>query len=609
MLRITDGEDAPPVPPPTLPLTDVPLAADESAQGSTTPPPTDLPAESSITPPPYTSMQPPAEASASSEVDDQDVSDPLPNLNTAATSPVRYNNESAPAVRVRTIGTRLTPTTRYCLDRLITDYNTTILDPNETGEMREYIHWIMSRADDKTARPIFTIFGWFDRSTTYHYSDVRADIRGASLPLMSVLYIIGRDYLGATVAPLTRPSGFEARTFMTFDPIDTVYHAPGHEGSYISTTTDIERYPATLKRLMQLDMSKPFRQMYILAILLDFMAFTAQTMRAVIEDRVASHRHLRGIRELMSDTVHQLYVNDYDATPYKELFDCFNAIILEINPIPYISPYGTPPDSPDERPHKFHTPRTHHRLNSPLPKSPRVTYDDIPAGVFRRYSTANAFPAFFPDESAAAITFRPSSSSSSSSSTTANAPRAAARASPIACTPDDYADYSILPTPSTYQPPNPPKRKRDDSDDHSAKLIILEHHLKSLATTSKIVFDSGCSITGTSNIHDLHDVTPCGTLSVQGAFGPAAQPAHRGKLGPLNLDAIVLEGMGNQTLVSLSSYCAGGDTGTQHVGIFTATDFRMYELRTVLPALSTITEIGTETTRGTVQGGIYIQDS
>ena len=67
--------------------------------------------------------------------------------------------------------------------------------------------------------------------------------------------------------------------------------------------------------------------------------------------------------------------------------------------------------------------------------------------------------------------------------------------------------------------------------------------------------------------------------------------------------------MGNQTLVSLSAYCAGGDTGTQHVGVFTATEFRMFELASVLPALSTMTEIGTETTRGTVQGGIYIQDS
>ena len=148
-----------------------------------------------------------------------------------------------------------------------------------------------------------------------------------------------------------------------------------------------------------------------------------------------------------------------------------------------------------------------------------------------------------------------------------------------------------------------------DKDDHSANLIVLEHQLKSLAKSSKIVFDSGCSITGTSNIHDLHDVTPCGTLTVQGAFGPAAQPVHRGKLGPLNLDAIVLDGMGNQTLISLSSYCAGGDTGVQHVGVFTATDFRMFKLFTVLFAISNMTEIGTETTRGTVQGGIYVQDS
>ena len=228
MLRITDGEDASPVPPPpvpptavpTVPPTDIPLAHDAPIQGSTTPPPTETPSEVVATPPPYTTVHPSIEVNASSEVDDQNVSDPIPNLNTVATSPVRYNtNDNAPSAPSRPTGTRLTPSTRYCLDRLISDYNNTILDNNEPGELKEYIHWIMSREDDKTSRPIFTILGWFDRSTTYHYSDVRADIRGASLPLMSVLYIIGRDFLGATVAPLTRPSGFAARTFMTFDPV------------------------------------------------------------------------------------------------------------------------------------------------------------------------------------------------------------------------------------------------------------------------------------------------------------------------------------------------------------------------------------------------------
>ena len=105
----------------------------------------------------------------------------------------------------------------------------------------------------------------------------------------------------------------------------------------------------------------------------------------------------------------------------------------------------------------------------------------------------------------------------------------------------------------------------DDSDpslpDHTANLVIESHVLNSLSKTSKVIFDSGCSISGTSNVHDLGDVTSCGPLSVQGAFGPSTLPTHRGKLGPLGLDAIVIESMGHQTLISLSQCCQGGDSG------------------------------------------------
>ena len=66
--------------------------------------------------------------------------------------------------------------------------------------------------------------------------------------------------------------------------------------------------------------------------------------------------------------------------------------------------------------------------------------------------------------------------------------------------------------------------------------------------------------------------------------------------------------MGNQTLISLSAYLAGGITDVKYAGMFTPTEFRIYELKTILPALSMMSTIGTESTRGTVQGGIYVED-
>ena len=136
------------------------------------------------------------------------------------------------------------------------------------------------------------------------------------------------------------------RTFVTFDPIDTVYYPPREAGSYISNVTNIEVYPATLKYLpARDDIGAVYLQYYTLALILQFMAFTAQTMRAVIEDRVASYRHLAGIRALMRDTLHYLHPTVYeqeDEPHFTDLFNCFYAIIQEINPIPAYDDYGTP---------------------------------------------------------------------------------------------------------------------------------------------------------------------------------------------------------------------------------------------------------------------------
>jgi hypothetical protein len=139
--------------------------------------------------------------------------------------------------------------------------------------------------------------------------------------------------------------------------------------------------------------------------------------------------------------------------------------------------------------------------------------------------------------------------------------------------------------------------------------VVTSATMFSLHSAAQTVFDSGCSISGTSDPSALYDVTACGPLSVQGAFGPATQPAHRGKLGPLGLDAIVIDGMGAQTLVSLSQFCEGGDTGVRYAGVFTHTDFRMFRLDSILPQLSDLSRSGDEVVRGTVKNGIYVQES
>ena len=213
VLLITAGEEDQPAPaqiPPAIDTTLPPLIDEDDIIPpliDIVPPPlvptppsiVTAPAPSS-TPPPPISTQSTATASASSEVDDLD---PVPNLETQLTSPVRCAaNENPSQVRKRVTAARLTQAIRSRTDRSIREYNNTIQDVNEPGDLTQYIHWIMTRQNDKTSRSIFTVLGWFDRSSTYHYSDVRPDIRGGSLPLMALLYGIGRDWLGATVAPM-----------------------------------------------------------------------------------------------------------------------------------------------------------------------------------------------------------------------------------------------------------------------------------------------------------------------------------------------------------------------------------------------------------------------
>jgi hypothetical protein len=91
--------------------------------------------------------------------------------------------------------------------------------------------------------------------------------------------------------------------------------------------------------------------------------------------------------------------------------------------------------------------------------------------------------------------------------------------------------------------------------------------MNNLHAHSRIIFDSGCSISGTASLHDLTDLRACGPLQVSGAFGPSTQPAHRGKLGPLDLDAIVIPCLGHQTLVTLSQFCEGCDSGKKFIGL------------------------------------------
>ena len=141
--------------------------------------------------------------------------DEQPDLHSPAASAIRVPTVRDPPPRAFP----LTVTTHSLLLHMINQYNTTIQDPDDPGDISEYRQFISSSRDAKNGTPILIIFGWLDRSRSFHDSDVRADIRGASLPLMHVIHTIGRHYLNAEVPYMIPDPVWEARAFMTFDQI------------------------------------------------------------------------------------------------------------------------------------------------------------------------------------------------------------------------------------------------------------------------------------------------------------------------------------------------------------------------------------------------------
>jgi hypothetical protein len=98
----------------------------------------------------------------------------------------------------------------------------------------------------------------------------------------------------------------------------------------------------------------------------------------------------------------------------------------------------------------------------------------------------------------------------------------------------------------------------------------------------------------------------CDPITLSGAFGPGITPSLKGELGPLKLDTVVIDGMGPQTIISVSQVCK---LRQGHIALLTPNSFRVYTLDTALRAIKLLTHDDKEVVRGIVQNGRYIQDS
>ena len=121
--------------------------------------------------------------------------------------------------------------------------------------------------------------------------------------------------------------------------------------------------------------------------------------------------------------------------------------------------------------------------------------------------------------------------------------------------------------------------------------------------THKIIIDSGATHSGTGIEGQLDNVRPH-SCTIEAAFGENVHPTKIGELPPFMLKTIVVEEMKDTTLLSVSQLCR-----QDMVGIFTAVDCRFYSLQSILPFISDISIHGEETMRGSVENGLYVQES
>ena len=73
------------------------------------------------------------------------------------------------------------------------------------------------------------------------------------------------------------------------------------------------------------------------------------------------------------------------------------------------------------------------------------------------------------------------------------------------------------------------------------------------------LFDTGASRSGTHDEKLLTNIEKCNNITVQGAFGPPFRPALKGRMGPLELETVVIPDM-NETLLSVYQICNGSSS-------------------------------------------------
>ena len=351
---------------------------------------------------------------------------------------------------------------------------------------------------------------------------------------------------------------------MTFSPLGSAYHELGSPGSYVSMTSSLQAYKYYYDLMEDLD--GVYKQYLLLAMLYDFMAFTAQLYSRMLQDFTRNLKNLNAVRDTLFNCLNCLHTigMSEEFSDLVRLFKIIAKTSMPLPPTPSTSDSSPLPSRSRPREPSSAVLQTRQSDDPVLKKPRRERLHTMPFGLL------------------------------------------------LAEAPVPLPKQSIdLRSPDQLTKPSGGGEKHNPSDDSDSNLNFFCTVPMNAVTTSatKFVMDSGAGKCGTSDLTLLSNVQLCKDITVSGAFGPSTVPTHSGSFGPLNLDAVHIKGMGSQTLVSLSQFCAGGTTGQKFIGVFTPTEYRMYDMLTALPILADLAKHGLEAERGSVQNGIYVRES
>ena len=444
------------------------------------------------------------------------------------------------------------------------------------GTLKGYISYVYDEVPigltvkDKNVNRSVNIFGWKSISPLHHHCQESLHVYFGDPHLLELLNVLGNAYLHASTVSQHNDTPLSGDSYNSFSPFARTFNHQPSRGSYRSSIVCIHDYVHYFNNAMTLPKYSDIKKYLMLTMIYDFMSFTSEYYRHCLQEKTPLPYRMEKPREKLMSILHTFktsaLVNTDHMIEFHQLIEVFLAIAQNAAPTP------CRPTAVDQI--NFRTPAHHRKRAADVPSA----QDEPKDSAFKKRRYSEGHDEASDDEGEAQIVFSPD-----------HQPR-----------PDSMIiDLSMPMYPSAFDP-----QDLNDVDEVHIDFFSTVSLNAMSSTTTTIIMDSGAGRTGTSDMSLLRNVKPSHTTTVTGAFGPAIKPSHTGTFGPHNLDAVFIKSMGPQTLVSLSQFC---NAGNKFIGIFTPTEYRMYDASSAMPALKLLSARGIVAERGTVQNGIYVR--